>query len=125
MYMQKELSLLNSISDSYPDAMQSSSSKEEFLKQFQNIVDSVRQSKFKVERKLIEERQKRDQLSYTLQGLVELQRKYVTAVRQLSVECRKHEAVLAQSQRKSWMRYVNSFLKTSDFSSQIIGFISS
>ncbi|XP_018569500.1 coiled-coil domain-containing protein 93 isoform X2 [Anoplophora glabripennis] len=101
MYMQKELSLLNSISDSYPEAVRSSGGKEEFLKQFQNIVDSVRQSKFKVERKLIEERQKRDQLGYTLQGLVELQRKYVAAVRQLSVECRKHEAVLAQSQRKS------------------------
>ncbi|KAJ8937632.1 hypothetical protein NQ314_011772 [Rhamnusium bicolor] len=80
MYMQKELSLLNSISDSYPEAMQSSSSKEEFLEQFQNILDS---------------------LSHTLQGLVEQQRKYVAAVSQLSMECKKHETLLAQSQSKS------------------------
>lgn len=103
MYMQKELSLLNSISDSYPEAMQSSGGKEEFLKQLQSIVDSVRQSKVKVERRLLEEKQKRDQLSHTLQGLVELQRKYVAAVRQLSVECKRHEAVVAQTQRKSWI----------------------
>ncbi|KAJ8949297.1 hypothetical protein NQ318_006722 [Aromia moschata] len=100
-YMQKELSLLNSISDSYPEAMQSNSGREEFLKQFQNIVESVRLSKFKVEQKLLEEKQKRDQQSHTLHGLVEMQRKYVAAVRQLSVECRKHEALLAQRQSKS------------------------
>ncbi|CAH1970704.1 unnamed protein product [Acanthoscelides obtectus] len=100
-YMQRELSLLNSISDSYPEAMSSSSGKEEFLLQFQNIVDSVRQSKMKVEHRLNEEKKKRDELSSTLQGLVELQRKYVAAVRQLSLECQKHEVLLAQRKSKS------------------------
>ncbi|CAH1970701.1 unnamed protein product [Acanthoscelides obtectus] len=75
-YMQRELSLLNSISDSYPEAMSSSSGKEEFLLQFQNIVDSVRQSKMKVEHRLNEEKKKRDELSSTLQGKM-FQRKVV------------------------------------------------
>ncbi|KAG5881498.1 hypothetical protein JTB14_001642 [Gonioctena quinquepunctata] len=96
MYMQKELSLLNSISDSYPEAMQSTSGKEEFLNQFQNIEDGLRQTTLKVEQKLMEEKTKRDQLSNTLQGLVDQKRKYVAAVRQLSFECQKHEKLLAR-----------------------------
>ncbi|XP_023011569.2 coiled-coil domain-containing protein 93 isoform X2 [Leptinotarsa decemlineata] len=101
LYMKKELSLLNSISDSYPEAMQSASGKEEFLNQFQAIVDGVRQSRQKVELKLTEEKLKRDELSSNLQSLVDQQRKYVAAVRQLSVECRKHETLLAQAESRS------------------------
>lgn len=56
----------------------------------------VRQSKKKVETRLLNEKQKRDQLSQTLQGFIEQQRKYVAAVRQLSIECRKYELLLAQ-----------------------------
>ncbi|CAH0547662.1 unnamed protein product [Brassicogethes aeneus] len=100
LYMKKELSLLNSISDSYPEAMQSSSGKEEFLKQFQNIVEGVHQSKIKSEKKLMEEKSKRDQLSQSLHSLVEQQRKYVSTVRQLTVECRKYEALLARTSSK-------------------------
>lgn len=47
----------------------------------------------------MEEKQKRDQLSHTLQGLVEQQRRYVASVRQLSIEFRKHEALLAQQNK--------------------------
>ncbi|XP_015834101.2 coiled-coil domain-containing protein 93 [Tribolium castaneum] len=95
-YMKKELSLLNSVSDSYPEAVLSASGKDEFLKQFQNIVEGVKQSKEKVERKLLDEKRKRDQLSAALQVLIEQQRKYVAATRQLSIECKKHEALLAE-----------------------------
>ncbi|XP_044254005.1 coiled-coil domain-containing protein 93 [Tribolium madens] len=95
-YMKKELSLLNSVSDSYPEAMLSASGKEEFLKQFQNIVEGVKHSKEKVERKLVDEKRKRDQLSAALQVLIEQQRKYVAAIRQLSIECKKHEALVAE-----------------------------
>ncbi|CAG9821762.1 unnamed protein product [Phaedon cochleariae] len=96
LYMKKELSLLNSVSENYPEAVQSSSNKEEFLNQFQGIVDSVRQSKMKVEQKVIEEKHKRDELCNNLQGLIELQRKYVAAVRHLGVEFRKQEILIAQ-----------------------------
>ncbi|XP_056644127.1 coiled-coil domain-containing protein 93 [Diorhabda sublineata] len=94
VYMKKELSLLNSISESYPEAMMSAKGKAEFLDQFQNIVENVRQTKLKSEQKLNREKQTRDQLSAMLQGLVELQRKYVTAIKQLDLECRKHETLI-------------------------------
>nr|CAH7735399.1 unnamed protein product [Callosobruchus chinensis] len=100
-YMQKELSLLNSISESYTEAILTPIGKEDFLRQLQNIVESVRQSKLKVEHRVNEEKRKRDELSNSLQGLVELQRKYVSAVRQLSVECQKHEILLAQRKSKT------------------------
>ncbi|GJQ70700.1 hypothetical protein Trydic_g634 [Trypoxylus dichotomus] len=96
VYITKELSLLNSISDSYPEAMQSSASSEEFLNQLINIVEGVKQSKAKIENKRLEEKQKHDQLISTLQGLIDTQRRYVVAVRQLSVECKKYEMILAQ-----------------------------
>nr|CAI5851907.1 unnamed protein product [Callosobruchus analis] len=68
-YMQKELSLLNSISESYTEAVLTPSGKEEFLRQMHNIVESVRQSKLKVEHRLNEEKGKRDELSSMLQGI--------------------------------------------------------
>lgn len=60
------------------------------------IADGVKQSKRKVESKLVEEKHKRDQLSIQLQGLVEQQRRYATAIKQLSIECRKQEVLLSQ-----------------------------
>jgi hypothetical protein len=50
----------------------------------------------KVEHRHSEERQRRDKLSQELLGLVEQQRRYVAAVRQLTIECRRNEALLAQ-----------------------------
>lgn len=93
--MEKELSLLNSVVESYPQAAQSSSGKEEFLRQFQNIVEGVRQNRLKREAQVSDEKNKRDQLSNVLQNLLELQRAYAAAVKQLSHECRNYEALLA------------------------------
>lgn len=69
------------------------------MKQLESILDSVQQSKRKVEARLLNEKQKRDVLSQTLQGFIEQQRKYVAAVRQLSIECRRHEMLLAQQEK--------------------------
>lgn len=80
----------------YLRAMQSSASSDEFLKQLINIVEGVKQSKTKIESKRLEEKQKHTQLSSKLQGLIEIQRRYVAAVRQLSVECKKYESLLNQ-----------------------------
>lgn len=60
------------------------------------IVEGVQQSKTKVENRLKEEKNKRDGLGDALQKLIEQQRRYVAAVRQLSLECRRHEALFAQ-----------------------------
>lgn len=47
--------------------MESSSGKEEFLKQLQNIMEGVRQNRFKIEKQVSEEKKKRDQLAGSLQ----------------------------------------------------------
>ncbi|XP_078043944.1 coiled-coil domain-containing protein 93 isoform X2 [Augochlora pura] len=96
LYLSKELSLLNSIQDNYNDAMASTSGKEQFLKQFDAIVAGVKRNKAKVEKRCADEKYRRDALSRILASLIEQQRKYVAAVRQLTIECRKNEALLAQ-----------------------------
>ncbi|KOX80325.1 Coiled-coil domain-containing protein 93 [Melipona quadrifasciata] len=96
LYLSKELSLLNSIQDNYNEAMASTSGKEEFLKQFEAIVAGVKRNKAKVEKRCADEKNRRDALSRQLVTLIEQQRKYVAAVRQLTIECRKNEALLAQ-----------------------------
>ncbi|XP_049819343.1 coiled-coil domain-containing protein 93 isoform X2 [Aethina tumida] len=96
LYMQKELSLLNSISENYPEAMRSSAGKEEFIEQMRNAVEGVRHSRLRAERNVAEERAKRERLGTSLHVLVETGRKYVAALRRLGVECRRHEAALAQ-----------------------------
>ncbi|XP_077269728.1 coiled-coil domain-containing protein 93 isoform X1 [Temnothorax americanus] len=96
LYISKELSLLNSIQDNYNEAMASTSGKEQFLKQFETIVAGVKRNKAMVEKRCADEKGRRDTLSRQLVTLVEQQRKYVAAVRQLTIECRKNEALLAQ-----------------------------
>lgn len=96
LYISKELSLLNSIQDNYNEAMASSSGKEQFLKQFETIVAGVKRNKTMVEKRCTDEKNRRDALSRQLVILVEQQRKYVAAVRQLTIECRRNEALLAQ-----------------------------
>ncbi|XP_039305911.1 coiled-coil domain-containing protein 93 isoform X1 [Solenopsis invicta] len=96
LYISKELSLLNSIQDNYNEAMASTSGKEQFLKQFESIVAGVKRNKTMVEKRCADEKGRRDTLSRQLVTLVEQQRKYVAAVRQLTIECRKNEALLAQ-----------------------------
>ncbi|XP_008205775.1 coiled-coil domain-containing protein 93 isoform X2 [Nasonia vitripennis] len=96
LYLSKELSLLNSIQDNYYEAMASTSGKEQFIKQFELIVDGVQRNKAKVKKRCAEETARRDALSCQLLSLMEQQRKYVVAVRQLTIECRKNESLLAR-----------------------------
>lgn len=49
-----------------------------------------------VAKKCEEEKDRRYNYSKQLAALVEIQRKYVAAVKQLTIECRKNEALLAQ-----------------------------
>lgn len=76
--------------------MQSTAGKEEFTKQFEAIVENVKQTKVKIQNKCSEERRVRDQLSQKLLGLIEQQRRYVAAVRQLDIECRRNEMLIMQ-----------------------------
>lgn len=76
--------------------MISSIGKDEFTEQMLSIVEGVKISKSKLERRLSEEEYNRDKLSASLHVFIEQQRRYVVSLRQLSIECRKYESLLAQ-----------------------------
>ncbi|XP_030386201.1 coiled-coil domain-containing protein 93 [Scaptodrosophila lebanonensis] len=90
-YLEKELSLLNSICEAYNEGMLSQHGREDFIKQFEAIVDGVKSAHDKVRHKYNEERLKRDELNEELQSLLELQRQYAAAVKQLTRECQRSE----------------------------------
>uniref|UniRef100_A0A1Q3F9J8 Coiled-coil domain-containing protein 93 n=1 Tax=Culex tarsalis TaxID=7177 RepID=A0A1Q3F9J8_CULTA len=99
LYLAKEMSLLNSIYENYGNAMQSFSSREQFVEQFEQIVAGVRANKAKVQKKCDDERAKRDALNGQLLALVEQQRKYAATVKQLTAECQRNEVLLARLQQ--------------------------
>ncbi|PSN52794.1 Coiled-coil domain-containing protein 93 [Blattella germanica] len=68
----------------------------QYQRRFLELYNQVVNICWLVERRKSEERQRRDKLSQQLLGLVEQQRRYVAAVRQLTIECRRNEALLAQ-----------------------------
>ncbi|CAD7076776.1 unnamed protein product, partial [Hermetia illucens] len=93
LYLEKELSLLNSIYENYNEGMHNPHSRDQFIKQFEAIVEGVKQTKIKVRMKCEDEKAKRDGLNAQLMCLVEQQRKYAAAVKQLTKECQKNEAL--------------------------------
>ncbi|XP_011502391.1 PREDICTED: coiled-coil domain-containing protein 93 [Ceratosolen solmsi marchali] len=96
LYLSKELSLLNSIQDNYNEAMTSSNTREQFIKQFEYIIDGVQRNKIKIQKRCTDEKNRRDVLSLALVNFIDQHRKYVSAVRQLTIECRKNEMLLIQ-----------------------------
>nr|XP_040233994.2 coiled-coil domain-containing protein 93 isoform X1 [Anopheles coluzzii] len=94
LYLEKELSLLNSIYDNYANAMQTPHSREQFVQQFETIVEGIRATKAKLKKKCDDERAKRDGLNGQLVCLMEQQRKYATTVKQLTMECQRNEALM-------------------------------
>ncbi|CAL1527703.1 unnamed protein product [Lymnaea stagnalis] len=95
-YLNKEVQLLNSIHDNFQTAMSSPNNKEAFLKQFEQIVEGVKQNKAKAEKKRQEEKMKRDQFSDQHLDLVEKQRLYFKTVKDFKEECRKNEILLSK-----------------------------
>ena len=55
--------------------------KEQFLKQLETIVESVRQNRMKIERRQQEEKSKRDSLNIQLSELVDRARQYAKVLR--------------------------------------------
>lgn len=64
--------------------------REQFVKQFDGIVDGVRQTKAKIATKYGDEKTKRDALNAHLSSLVEQQRKYAAAVKQFTDYCERN-----------------------------------
>ncbi|CAF4237405.1 unnamed protein product, partial [Rotaria magnacalcarata] len=79
--MKKEITLLDSIYQNYPQAFQSQIGKENFLKQLENIVGSVKQNRIKIEQRQQEEQSKRDGLHIQLAQLVDKARHYAKVLK--------------------------------------------
>ncbi|XP_077392064.1 coiled-coil domain-containing protein 93 isoform X2 [Festucalex cinctus] len=104
VYLEKEVNLLNSIHDNFQQAMSSSAAKEQFLRQMEQIVDGIRQSRIKMEKKKQENKMRRDQLNDKYLELLDIQRLYFKTVKDFKEECRKNEMLLSKLRAKgaSW-----------------------
>ncbi|KAM4698237.1 coiled-coil domain-containing protein 93 isoform 2-T2 [Rhinophrynus dorsalis] len=96
VYLEKEVNLLNSIHDNFQQAMASSSTREQFLRQMEQIVDGIKQSRNKMEKKKQENKMRRDQLNDEYLELLEKQRLYFKTVKEFKEECRRNETLLSK-----------------------------
>ncbi|XP_041638331.1 coiled-coil domain-containing protein 93 isoform X2 [Cheilinus undulatus] len=100
VYLEKEVNLLNSIHDNFQQAMSSSAAKEQFLRQMEQIVEGIKQSRIKMERKKQENKMRRDQLNDEYLELLDKQRLYFKTVKDFKEECRKNEMLLSKLRAK-------------------------
>jgi hypothetical protein len=90
-FLQKEIKLLNSISENFSTAMRSAQGKEEYLKQFELILKGVESSLKAQESLLAKSETQTEDLKETYQNLVDEQRRYFQAVKDFQIECSKNE----------------------------------
>ncbi|CAF0846231.1 unnamed protein product [Rotaria sp. Silwood1] len=96
-YMTKEITLIESINEGYPQAILSSTGKEHFLKQLEGIVESVKQSRTKIDRRQQEEKSKRDILNIQLAQLIEKARQYAKVLKDFQEAIRENEYLTSKS----------------------------
>ncbi|KAM6463696.1 coiled-coil domain-containing protein 93 isoform 2-T2 [Liasis olivaceus] len=96
VYLEKEVNLLNSVHDNFQQAMASSSARDQFLRQMEQIVEGIKQNRMKLERKKQENKMRRDQLNDEYLELLEKQRLYFKTVKEFKEECRKNEMLLSK-----------------------------
>ncbi|XP_062972693.1 coiled-coil domain-containing protein 93 isoform X2 [Elgaria multicarinata webbii] len=96
VYLEKEVNLLNSIHDNFQQAMASSSTRDQFLRQMEQIVEGIKQNRMKMEKKKQENKMRRDQLNDEYLELLEKQRLYFKTVKEFKEECRKNEMLLSK-----------------------------
>ncbi|NWX81570.1 CCD93 protein, partial [Nothoprocta ornata] len=101
VYLEKEVNLLNSIHDNFQQAMTSSGSREQFLRQMEQIVEGIKQNRMKMEKKKQENKMRRDQLNDEYLDLLEQQRLYFKTVKEFKEECRKNEVLLSKLKASS------------------------
>ncbi|XP_041806419.1 coiled-coil domain-containing protein 93 isoform X2 [Chelmon rostratus] len=100
VYLEKEVNLLNSIHDNFQQAMASSAAKDQFLRQMEQIVEGIKQSRIKMEKKKQENKMRRDQLNDEYLELLDKQRLYFKTVKDFKEECRKNEMLLSKLRAK-------------------------
>lgn len=96
VYLEKEVNLLNSIHDNFQPAMASPGTRDQFLRQMEQIVDGIRQNRNKMEKKKQENKMRRDQLNDEYLELLEKQRLYFKTVKEFKEECRRNEMLLSR-----------------------------
>ncbi|KAM6268377.1 coiled-coil domain-containing protein 93 isoform 1-T1 [Porphyrio hochstetteri] len=101
VYLEKEVNLLNSIHDNFQQAMASSGSREQFLRQMEQIVEGIKQNRMKMEKKKQENKMRRDQLNDEYLELLEKQRLYFKTVKEFKEECRKNEMLMSKLKASS------------------------
>uniref|UniRef100_A0A8C2XUM7 Coiled-coil domain-containing protein 93 n=1 Tax=Capra hircus TaxID=9925 RepID=A0A8C2XUM7_CAPHI len=101
VYLEKEISLLNSIHENFSQAMASSASRDQFLRQMEQIVEGIKQSRMKMEKKKQENKMRRDQLNDQYLELLEKQRLYFKTVKEFKEEGRKNEMLLSKVKAKA------------------------
>ncbi|KAG0413212.1 hypothetical protein HPB47_009656 [Ixodes persulcatus] len=82
MYLDKEIGLLNSILENFSEAMTTPATRDQFLAQFEHIVEGVKQNRLKVEKKRQEAKMSRDRLHDHFLELVDKQRLYFRTVKE-------------------------------------------
>nr|XP_019955166.1 PREDICTED: coiled-coil domain-containing protein 93 [Paralichthys olivaceus] len=100
VYLEKEVNLLNSIHDNFQQAMSSSAAKEQFLRQMEQIVEGIKQSRIKMEKKKQENKMRRDRLNDEHLELLDKQRLYFKTIKDFKEECRKNEMLLSKMRAK-------------------------
>lgn len=96
--LQKEADLLDSIYDNFQTARSSQHAMQQYLKQFEQIVEGVRANHKKFEAKRSQEKAKRDERNEQYQQLVDKDRMYVKTIREFQEECRKNEILVSKLQ---------------------------
>ncbi|XP_055328932.1 coiled-coil domain-containing protein 93-like [Paramacrobiotus metropolitanus] len=99
MYYEKEVQLLESIHDNFEVAVASDSAKEQFIRQLEQILDSLRQTVSKAEKRRQTEKLKRDQLNDRYLELLEKQRLYHKLVKEFQQECARNEELIALAEQ--------------------------
>ncbi|XP_033127925.1 coiled-coil domain-containing protein 93-like [Anneissia japonica] len=100
LYLEKEVELLNSIHDNFKVAMSSNAGKDQFLKQFEGIVEGVKNNQAKVDKRRQEEKASRDRLNKNYLDMIEKQRLYFKTIKDFKEECRKNEILLSRLEVK-------------------------
>nr|XP_058908525.1 coiled-coil domain-containing protein 93 isoform X6 [Kogia breviceps] len=101
VYLEKEISLLNSVHENFSQAMASPASRDQFLRQMEQIVEGIKQSRMKMEKKKQENKMRRDQLNDQYLELLEKQRLYFKTVKEFKEEGRKNEVLLSKVKAKA------------------------
>nr|XP_010962440.1 coiled-coil domain-containing protein 93 [Camelus bactrianus] len=82
-------------------AMASPAARDQFLRQMEQIVEGIKQSRMKMEKKKQENKMRRDQLNDQYLELLEKQRLYFKTVKEFKEEGRKNEVLLSQVKTKA------------------------